>query len=227
MSEFVEKLAAQGHLSPEAVERIGRNVAAFKRELDENPSFRKEASEKLANAGLMEHIPWKQTAGTLLAAAGIQAAGTVVSDIYRSARDALMKSRNYKAMLDENPDLAQKDARAVQKAFNTLNTFNPNYAGDPSVAGQFVRDSMQLERVPIEQINSIVRARHEISRSQPNGFDVGRLPMSLLTGAMSAPSAAQQEARELGAQQDISEHQRYLENEANRQRQMEMFGQGE
>lgn len=191
MSQVVEKLAAEGYLTPEQVERVGRRVAEFMKAAEEDPSFRAEALEKLA---VFEHIPWKQTAGTLLAAAGIQAMGSVVSDLYHGTKSSIQKARSYKSMLDNNPDLAQADAQKVQSTFNTLHTFNPSYAADPNVAGEFVRNTIQMARMPIEQIGSIVKARADLARSEP-GFDVGRLPVQALSPIRQQPHPGMPEAQ--------------------------------
>jgi hypothetical protein len=183
MSDFVEKMAAEGLLTPEQVDRIDRRVAEFVKAAQTDPSLLREAQEKLAAdpAGMFSHIPWKQTAGTLLAAAGIQAAGNAASDAYYGVKDAVKKARSYKMMLDQNPQLAKADSKAVQRAFNTIHSFNPQYAADPSVAGQFVQDSMELERMPIEQINQMVKARSDLANSRRNqGFSVGGLPTGML-----------------------------------------------
>lgn len=188
MSSVVEKLAAEGHLTPEQVERIGRNTADLVKAAKADPALMAQL-QKLAGiagapapaaGGLFSHLGWKQTAGTLLAAAGIQVAGNVIGDAYRGIKDSIDKARNYKSMLDQNPQLGEMDSKQVQRSFDTLHKFNPAYASDPSVAGQFVKDTMEMERMPIEQINSLVRARSDMASSQAKrpGFNVGNLPIT-------------------------------------------------
>ena len=194
MSIVVEKLASEGHLTPEQVERIGRNTAEIMKAAQEDTAVMADLQKLAAAAGgFFSHLPWKQTAGTLLAAAGIQAAAGVAGDAYQSIKSSINKARNYKGMLDQNPDLAQQDSKKVQRAFDTLHKFNPSYASDPSVAGQYVKDTFDLERVPIEQINQMVKARSDLAGAKRNegGFSVGNLPTDVFTGGQPQSSQGQ------------------------------------
>lgn len=76
-------------------------------------------------------------AGAALAGIAYSLAG----DMYESAKRGLTKSRDFKSMLQENPDLKSLPSKSVQRAFSVLHRFNPEFASDPVVAGSFVRRS--------------------------------------------------------------------------------------
>lgn len=87
--------------------------------------------------------------GGVGAAAGTAALGGIAmalaGDAYGAAKRGLTKSRNYSSMLDANPDLHEFPSDRVQRAFSTLHRLNPEFSGDPTVAGSFVRSQAQHE----------------------------------------------------------------------------------
>lgn len=188
--DLVEKMASEGLLTEEQVERIGRNVRDFMAEVDRNPALLKEATEKLAgwqsyvkqlpeNAGFgqraLAHA--KDLAPFALATSGMGLAMgygheaakkglTAVSDMYS-------KHKAYKTMLEENPELAKADPNVTQKAFNTIYRFNPHYAKDPLVAGTFVKNVIDQERMDIGTVSNLVQAHKHINESRSGKGGVG------------------------------------------------------
>jgi hypothetical protein len=179
MSKTVEKMAASGELSAEEIERIGRNVSDFIKAAEQDPALFEEAVEKLAFLE-MEKVPWKQVGGTLLAAGAIDLGARAASDIYSGVKGAIQKARGYKSMLLENEDLAKADPKVVQRAYNTLHKFNPHYADDPLVAGQFVRSVVETSRVPMDAINQLVQSRKNIGDTKGYTPFGNQLPVNLI-----------------------------------------------
>jgi hypothetical protein len=75
--------------------------------------------------------------------AGIGAAllTSISSDIYDAAKRGLTKGSNLRAILRQNPELADKfkDNRAVMmNSYNTLHRFAPEFTADPSLGGQLL-----------------------------------------------------------------------------------------
>lgn len=89
--------------------------------------------------------PFGQRAGEAAAAAG--AVGAVGGGIALANKlyDAATKARDFRAVLESDPDLAaqhQEDpafARRVNAAFSTVRRFNPAFSKDPFVAATIVR----------------------------------------------------------------------------------------
>lgn len=75
-------------------------------------------------------------------AVGAAAAGGIAlalaGDMYDAAKRGITKGRDYTAMMQANPHLQKMPAKEVQKAFSVLHRFNPEFAGDPTVAGAWV-----------------------------------------------------------------------------------------
>jgi hypothetical protein len=180
MSDFVEKLAASGHLTPEQVERIGSNVHDFLKAAEQDPALMKEAMEKLAliegfqqGVKRMYHsigesaeklAPHLLTGMALTTAMGV---GTgLAHDMYSGIKNSITKARDYKNMMDNNPDLKQHPAKTIQMAFDTLHKFNPEYASDPLVAGTWVRNAAGRERIDLAEVHGLVKSRSDASKAR-------------------------------------------------------------
>lgn len=91
---------------------------------------------QLAGRGLVN-------AGAAAAGAGAVALGTHGAQVLY---DAATKARDFRSMLEQNPDLAQKqqeEPKLVNQMFSTLRTFNPAFTRDPVVAGSYVRQMVE------------------------------------------------------------------------------------
>lgn len=100
--------------------------------------------------------------------AGGVLAGTVGSEMtsgYQKLRSAVVKGRNFRRMMRENPDLEQLDRKQVQLAFNTINRFNPDFAADPLVAGTWTRQVAGFgEGVPHDRAAQLVQAASNLAK---------------------------------------------------------------
>lgn len=102
--------------------------------------------------------------------AGAMAAGVALNlggDLYEAAKRGLTKGRHYKKMLEANPDLRGKAKTPfVRRHFNTLHRFNPEYAGDPNVAGSYVRQNMEMATDDLNGIHALVKARRDVQSAR-------------------------------------------------------------
>jgi hypothetical protein len=179
MSDVINKLAEAGHLTPEQIDRIGENVHELVKAAKDDPALLEAYLEKTAGIGdfassvgkYMQQAAPAIVGGTLLTA-GIAAGTGVLGQAYDSIKNSVTKARSYKDMLDKNPQLANYNAEAVQGAFNTLHRFNPEYAGDPLVAGTFVRNAAEQERVDVQQIHGLLQARERSMKIQQGGRSI-------------------------------------------------------
>lgn len=221
---LVEKLASEGLLTSEQVERIGRNVSDFLDRFDNDPGFRKEAMEKLGWENLVKALKDKPNAGfferayaqahdvapLLAGSVGLGALLGGATDLGHKALGALQKkvhkARSYKTMMEKNPNLSEADPVTVEDAFNTLYRFNPTYAEDPLVAGTFVKNILDQERVDIGTISNLVAARKQIVDARRGGgtgkdFFMNKIPLgSIPTGSGESSSAG----GELGGPHSVS-----------------------
>lgn len=183
--KLTEKLASEDHLTAEQVERIGRNVRDFMDAVERDPVLMKEASEKLGWGSAVKKLPANASflqrayahahdvSPALLGSAGLAAALGLGTDLGRTAirnvKDSYNKSQAYKSMLEDNPQLANADPGLTEKAFGTLYRFNPGYAKDPLVAGTFVKNVIDQERMDIGTVSNLVAAHKAMSDSSRGG----------------------------------------------------------
>lgn len=220
---FIEKLAAEGHLTEEQVDRVGRNVAEFMDAVRRDPSLRKEAMEKLAfglptylknpaiRKGFMQKAVGHAWDVAPLAAGAAAIGGAFglarkVGDVgVGAAKDKIQKARAYKNMVNENPSLQHVDPNVTQKAFNTLYRFNPEYAGDPMVAGTFVRNVADQERLDIGTVNSLVQARRNLAdKGQAPDYMGMAQTMAKATGEQQKMRDAEEKSRASQAQGNVN-----------------------
>lgn len=116
-----------------------------------------DAAQSFGKQPLTRYIGSTVAAGVALSLAG---------DLYEAARRGLTKSRHWSAMLELNPGLAEQSKvdPMVKTMFNTLHRFNPEFSGDPHVAGNYVTNMLEYPTdIGIPQ--NLVKARSEIRNS--------------------------------------------------------------
>ena len=141
---------------------------------------------KKAGQGFMQG-GWGTAAKGIGAAVGTSIAISLAGDMFDATKRGIFKSRNYRAMMKGNPELAEHDAKQVQRAFSTLHRFNPEFSGDPNVAGAFVRKQVELNSFDPQMLTNLVGARKNLS-------DIKKLPT---VGKMPWESSAERKSRGL------------------------------
>ena len=104
--------------------------------------------------------------GAALTAGGIGAAMAGSMGVHGIDRfvQAVKKGKDYKDMMEANPELAHYDDDELQAAFNTLHKFNPELASDPLVAGTFVRRVADADAIDHRTVGELARTRKEMGR---------------------------------------------------------------
>lgn len=136
---FLQKTAGEINNSPFRDEVLDEMDTLVKKALDWNSM----KGGLRAGAGMVG-----RGAAALGGAVGAAAAGGIAlalaGDLYDAAKRGITKGRDYKNMMKNNPNLQQHPAKEVQKAFSVLHRFNPEFAGDPTVAGAWVNRQIQV-----------------------------------------------------------------------------------
>jgi hypothetical protein len=94
-------------------------------------AFKTKAMDAVTNAGAM---------------AGVGAAVAGVSFGARSLYDAVTKRRDFKTMLEHNPDLhehLERDPKFFNQAYSSLRKVNPQFSSEPLIAGNYMRQMME------------------------------------------------------------------------------------
>jgi len=231
---LVDKLASEGHLTAQQVERIGRNVHDFMSAIEKDPALYKEALEKVAGLGdilrnafsqkNLEHAATSAvqyapipilaglSGGLMGGAAALGKAGV------RSVQDMYNKSRAYKDMLEENPQLSEADPVLTEKAFSTLYRFNPAYAKDPLVAGTFVKNVIDQERMDIGTVSNLVQSHKLIQEAKGKGPTMANFFMESMLKAPEYGMKQQQQDWSEAAHDRAEEEQEWKRERAERER---------
>jgi hypothetical protein len=163
-SQLMTKLA---EVAPDFMEYMQKTA----NELRQSP-FRNETFYQLDT--LIKKASFMSGVGNAAAGIGATAltgiAYSLAGDMYDALRRGVTKGKNYRKMLSANPDLAELNAKDVQKAYAALHRFNPEFAADPTVAGAFVRRQANLEEFDPTMLSNLVSARKNLT-------DVKRLPI--------------------------------------------------
>lgn len=195
---IIEKLAAAGHLSLEQVEALEKRASDLAEEISKDP----ELVAKLAQ-GKLPPTFWQATKGKMvemlpaLAASallgiGVGVGNTLISTGKKPIKSIMEKAQHGKRfdkMLDANPDLKREDQTKVRAHFATLHRFNPDYADDPLVAGEYVKQNLNMEGINFNTVKSIVDARKALTEARSKEspatdtiFQVPRVPGFKLEG---------------------------------------------
>lgn len=115
-------------------------------------------------------------------AAGISAGIKGVEGLSDSISKPIKKRSAFKKMMADNPSLRKEDPKDVKKVFNTLFRFNPKMAGDPLVAGSFMKRTLQFKDEGIQPVD--VKTLTEVGRNmQSNKSNSSLLSAAFLSGA--------------------------------------------
>jgi len=111
--------------------------------------------------GLKKALVW----GT--GAAGLTAGIRGMDHAIDSVRTPMHKKKAFNDMMDDNPKLKKENPKDVARIFNTLHTFNPVMAGDPLVAGSFMRRALQFKEEGLQPVD--VKTLAEVRKLHSDG----------------------------------------------------------
>lgn len=115
-------------------------------------------------------------------AAGIAGGIKGLEAISEGIATPIKKRSAFNKMIDDNPGLKKEDQRDVKRVFNTLFRFNPKMAGDPLVAGSFMKRTLQFKDEGIQPVD--VKTLTEVSRNMSgNKSNSSLLSAAFLSGA--------------------------------------------
>ncbi|HEU4534224.1 MAG TPA: hypothetical protein VFS00_08900, partial [Polyangiaceae bacterium] len=115
--------------------------------------------------------------GGSIAAGTVAGVGMAATRMYQAAT----KARDFRAMLEHNPDLVdshRQDEKRFNQLYSSLRTMNPHFAADPIVAGVFMRrmvDSpMGAAGVLTEALGQRDRLPSALGRATDEGVSVAK-----------------------------------------------------
>ena len=100
----------------------------------------------------------------------------------RAAHRAITKKRDFKAMLESNPDLIEarrENPRRFDRQWSSLRSLNPEFSSDPVVAGTYMRKMHMSPMTAGDVIVESLRGRQAMPKSP---FDATPTPMMKAPG---------------------------------------------
>jgi hypothetical protein len=141
-------------------------------------------------------------AANLAALSIVGGAAGVASEAYKSVRDSVEKAKAYKSMMDEAGErISDLPAQSIQQSFNTLYRVNPEYAKDPVVAAEFVRETNRSEAYPFQLLKTVGDTRQRPGEGML-GYEK-LLPGMKSTDPESPMAQAKREQAYQGARKDV------------------------
>lgn len=174
--ELMKKTAMIAQLT----ERIDPDSArALFADLDEIISH---AGEKAKTAGALSEWAKRTSIGAGTAVAGTVGAGlgiALATDMYNAARRGLTSGRNWKRMIEANPELKEKHKlEEVRKHFNSLHRAAPDVAADPLAAGAAVHNLIQASGLEGQYARSLT----DIAKMQKDRVEARYAPFGNAPG---------------------------------------------
>lgn len=170
-------------------EAVSKKTAPFLDDMKKTLGFAKREvpSDPATGKGYKPAMPWGEYAGQLgkliALGAGLQGAGMAVHGLMRHSRDKDVKKDiegSYREMFVEHPQLADLDPKKVTRHFDVLARYAPSLAADPTVAGAWVKGTVQMGHIDATAVERLGATqalidRHHESRSlfRPEDFHSG------------------------------------------------------
>ena len=82
--------------------------------------------------------------GQAVALAGVTVGAEVGASLMRRTIGAISFNSDFRRVLDANPDLKTKDSQQVMDRFRILATLGPTLSKDPTIAGGWIRQTMEF-----------------------------------------------------------------------------------
>jgi hypothetical protein len=164
-----------GSAGSRAVRKAGEFLGDLKHGLGfaspSGPSAKVNAAGKVIKDAPKDPLSWGGYASNLAKlvalGAGLQGAGMAVTGIMRHSRDKEMRKNiesSYKQMFDETPGLSNMDPKKVTRHFDVLARYAPSLAADPTVAGAWVKGTVQMGHIDASQVERLGATQSLIDR---------------------------------------------------------------
>lgn len=136
----------------------------------------RQGAKKVPASAMSMGSPWRTAAALMALAIGARGAGAAVESFTDRARRKKLRQEvvlSRETMFDKNPEL-KENRELANEAFDVLERYAPSMAASPTVAGTFVRQTLNqggYESVPVEpvQVKSLIES--ELSREKAH--DIG------------------------------------------------------
>lgn len=133
-------------------------------------------------------------AGSALAGLG----GTLATDLYDAARRKLTSGRNFKRIMDANPELRKGyEQKQLKTVFDTLHRYAPEFTADALMGGSILSAMVQIPGNEMNFVKELINSRKNLLESKSKQYSPAHIPLKdvkdLYQGKKTGPSAAYSE----------------------------------
>lgn len=158
-----EKVQETADLLEELISLGGFEYEDALKEINETLSV---SMEKISSPGsLLSKIPSAVSGYGKTVGAGLvgSIAAAVATDLYDAAKRGMSKGNDFRTIMKANPELAdQYDLKELKSKFDTLHKFAPEFAGDPNLGGDMLKQVMELPHNQMNYIKDLVATRKNL-----------------------------------------------------------------
>jgi len=104
--------------------------------------------------------------GQAAAIAGVTVGAEAAANLMRRTINAITFNRDFKRVIDANPDLRNKDSQEVMDRFRILSTLGPTLARDPTIAGGWIRQTLEFPVITPTVLKDLVSVEREAREGQ-------------------------------------------------------------
>lgn len=160
--DLIDKVAAGlvvlEKLFPEEVEEVKSNLGFVAGKADEG----------IKTAGSADYKRFGLAVGATVAA-GLGSA--VASDLYDVVKRGLSRGRNFKNILNANPDLVKSfDKSQLRASFNVVHRYAPEFTADPTMGGAILHSLSQMPHSEHQIVEKLINARKNLIEAKRKQF---------------------------------------------------------
>lgn len=110
------------------------------------------------------------------AAAGL--GGALATDLYDAAKRGLSKGRNFKRILDANPELAKGYERStLSRSYSTLHRYAPEFTSDSLMGATILKAMAETPGNEMSIIEKLINSRKNLLDAKSRQFSPGKIPL--------------------------------------------------
>ena len=183
MKDELLKFAQAAH--PEILDKVAASLVILEKmypedagDVKENIAFilgKTEEGIKTASG-----LPDKASLGRFGLAVGASAAAglatAVVSDLYDEVKRGLSSGRNFKNIINTNPDLVQAFGKSrLKSTFNLVHRYAPEFTADPIMGGAILKNLSEMPQVEHTMVEKLINARKNLVEAKRKQYSPGHL----------------------------------------------------
>jgi hypothetical protein len=95
----------------------------------------------------------------------------IATDLYDAAKRGLTKGRNFKRIMEANPNLKREvDKKTLLMAYDTLHRYAPEFTADPLLGGALLKNISELPNMSHKTIVELIGAQKNIADAKSRYF---------------------------------------------------------